>query len=159
MSAIVGSKIKIFVTNGDAIPSNRTHGKSNTGTYFISSLNNFEEYETFFDEFGVYYLDLKRIKEYEILFKALFFDRRNEYPGKMRDFEETCESLLLLSDNPRVRIGLRINGNRVFMRFRDNNGFVEMSLRSIIYSKLTSLVIEKNGSSFSFFPEVNLEYV
>ena len=159
MSAITSSRIKIYVTNGDAIASNRTRGKSNTGTYFISSLNNFAEFEPFFDEFGVYYLDLMKIKEYEILFKCLFFDRRDEYPGKMRDFEEMCESLLLLNDNPRIKICLRINDNRVFMKFCNNNGFVEMSLRNIIYSKITTLVIEKNGSFFSLFPEVNLEKI
>lgn len=159
MSAFLSKVMRVEVNGGDAVANNRTKGRSNTGTYFISSSKNFDEFKEFFEGINDYELDLKDLVEYKILFKTLFFSRRNEYPGKMRDFEETCDSLLLLEKNPHVKIGLRINDNRFFMRFINNNGFVEMSLRNIIYSQLTTLVIERYESKFSFYLDINLKEI
>ena len=47
MAAIKSKIMRVSVTNGDAINENRLKGKSNTGTYFICSTNQYDEFKEF----------------------------------------------------------------------------------------------------------------
>lgn len=150
--------VVIAVTGGDAISTNRLFGKSNTGTYFISSRKNWNEFSKFFNEEKpiLYRLDLKRIKTYKLCFREIFFDQRDLYSDKMKNFEEICSSLLLYEKDPIIKFELRINDTRIFLKFAENNNEVEYALRGIIYSNLTNLVFERNNGDYVFYLEVNL---
>lgn len=157
MSAKKLNSIVVAVTGGDAIATNRLSGKSNTGTYFISSKKNWREFSQFFNENEetMYTLDLKRIKAYKSSFIEMFFCKKDLYLDKMKNFENICDSLLLYRENPKIKFELRINDSRIFLKFADNNKEVEYALRGIIYSNLTNLVFVKENQIF--YLEVNFD--
>lgn len=157
MSAKKLNSIVVAVTGGDAIATNRLSGKSNTGTYFISSKKNWREFSQFFNESGetVYTLDLNRIKAYKATFIEMFFNKKDQYKDKMKNFENICDSLLLYCENPIIKFELRINDSRIFLKFVDNNKEVEYALRGIIYSNLTNLIFVKENAIF--YLEVNFD--
>lgn len=149
--------LKVAVTGGDAIDNNRLSGKSNTGTYFVCSSKDWEKFSRFFKDGMKYYLDIKQIPNYKILFKSLFFQYKEKYPDQMRHFEDICDSLMSYQNDPQVFIGLRNNDVRVFMKFIDNNREVEYAFRGILYSNLTNIVFEYKGDRCLIYPEVNIE--
>lgn len=157
MSAIKKEIVSVAVTGGDAIETNRLTGKSNTGTYFVSSIKNFGNFQDYFDSANTfeYELDLKKLQIYKQLFINNFFERRNAYLDKMKDFESTCDRLLLAMKNPKIKFTLRINDTRVFLKFFDNNGKIESMIRKIIYSDLTILTFEKNAQHSVFSLDIN----
>ena len=156
MSATKIESLIIDIKGGDCVDGNRIIGKSNTCTYFISSLKNYDNLSEFFDEKNVYNLDLKRVISYMLEFKEFFFKNAYLYPNKMLDFESYCKSLIKLGTNPTVKICLRINDTRVFMRFEDNSNYVVNALRHIVYGDISRFVIEKKSNhNFSIYPQVN----
>lgn len=155
MSAIKKEIVLVDVTRGDCLENNRKSGKSNTGTYFISSLKDYDRFKEYFLEEKNFVINLVKIKEYMILFKYCFANRLDEYIGKGLDFESFCNYLLSLKNNPKVEITLRINDSRVFMRFKDNSNVVVNAFRNLLYEDLTYICIEKNGELFEVYPIIN----
>ena len=155
MSAIKHECIYVDVTRGDCVEANRKGGKSNTGTYFISSINNFEDFSYYFSEDNLFKVDLKKVQIYKILFCNLFYWIRDEYNGKMNQFEEFCNYLLSLDDNPIVDISLRKNDTRVFMRFLDNVNNIVNCFRHLLYEDLSFICIEKREDVFYVYPVIN----
>ena len=159
MSAFLSKIMRVEVKSGDAIANNRIEGKSNTGTYFLCSLKDWERFEKFVpDEKQVkYLLDLNRIEIYKNVFSALFYKIRDRYPDKMRNFEPYCDSLCCYVDNPEVIFTTRKNDSRVFLKF-DNNckSDLEKQFRDILYADLSLIVFEllDNGTCL-IYPEVN----
>lgn len=149
--------MKVAVTGGDAIGNNRLTGKSNTGTYFICSNKDWDKFSRFFGDKIKYFLDVKKIQSYKILFMHKFFKFKDRYPDKMRHFEDICDSIMSYQNNPEVFVGIRNNDVRIFMKFIDNNREVEYALRGILYSNLSNLVFEHRGDKCMIYPEVNLE--
>lgn len=150
MSANKKELVYVAVTGGDAIANNRLSGKSNTGTYFICSFKNWDDFKEYFDRESVfsYYLDLKKIKTYKVCFIEMFFDRRKLYADEMKNFADICDSLILYNENPKIDFELRINDSRIFLKFANNQKEIEYALRNIIYSDLTLLVFDKESKSF-----------
>ena len=157
MSAKKYELIRIAVTNGDAKENNRLAGKSNTGTYFICSVKDFDVYHSFFQKDKSYYLDIKKVLSYKILFIECFFEFRALYPDGMRFFRDICDSLVRYNNNQEVFITIRQNDARVFMKFEDNNREVEYALRNILYSKLSNIVIENHNDYYLIYPEINYD--
>lgn len=159
MSAEKSEIIRISVTDGDAIETNRTAGKSNTGTYFVCSEKDWVKFEKFFpgNNSLEYRLDLRRIALYKSSFVSNFLSFKNNYSDKMRHFEDICDSLMAYFDNPIVKINTRKNDVRFFMKFDDNNREVERAVRGILYSKLSNLVFEMSDGVCWIYPEINLD--
>ena len=160
MSAIIYDAIKVAITDGDAIPSNRTQGKSNTGTYFLCSIKDWDFFKRFFpdDKPIIYSLCLKHLVSYKLSFINQFFHLRHLYNNNMDYFEDACDSLLNFKESIKVQFELRINDNRIFLKFKDNNDDVALLLRNIFYSKLTNIVFEIKKKSRIFYPEVNYDF-
>jgi len=159
MSAQKINGIVVAVTGGDAISTNRLSGKSNTGTYFISSKKDWPQFNNFFESGSptIYKLDLRRVRAYKHSFKEFFFKKKDLYPDKMKNFENICDSLLMYKANPEIKFELRVNDTRIFLKFVDNSNEIEYALRGIIYSNLTNIVFIKNKNENLFYPEINFE--
>lgn len=159
MSAFLSKIMRVEVKGGDAIANNRTEGKSNTGTYFLCSLKDWEKYEKFVPDDGSveYFIDLGKVQAYKNSFGAAFFGRRNSYPDKMRNFEAFCDSLCAFVVNPQVVFTTRKNDSRVFLKFDSNTkSEVEKQLRDILYADLSYLVFELvNKTTCLVYPEIN----
>ena len=159
MSAFLSKIMRVEVKGGDAIANNRIEGKSNTGTYFMCSLKDWEKFEKFVpdDDSVEYFIDLKRVQIYKYAFGGAFFDRRNNYPDKMRNFEAFCDSLCAFVVNPQVVFTTRKNDSRVFLKFDNNTKTeIEKQLRDILYADLSLLVFEKVGPNKCLvYPEIN----
>lgn len=160
MSANKANILTVAVTGGDAIATNRLSGKSNTGTYFISSKKDWPLYREFFNEDSptTYKLDLDRIKIYKSSFKEYFFNKRELYSDKMSNFENTCDSLLLCKKSLDIKFDLRINDTRIFLKFENNSNKVEYALRRIIYSNLTNLIFVRSEQGNTFYLEINFNF-
>jgi len=156
MSAIKPNLIKLLVTNGDAVADNRLKGRSNTGTYFICSENQFNEFEEFFKDNIIYFIDLEKVKQYEAVFNKYAFSLSEYYPDKMNGFNEYVKTLVSLNENPKVDIGIRVNGSRIFARFLNNENMVENSLRHILYGEFTYLIFELLGNNCYIYPSLDL---
>lgn len=50
MAATKTKVMRVSVTNGDALNENRIKGKSNTGTYFICSTNQYDDFKEFIEK-------------------------------------------------------------------------------------------------------------
>lgn len=155
MSAIKKEKVLIDVTRGDCLEPNRKSGKSNTGTYFISSLKDYDVYRVYFEDEQKFVINLEKIKEYMILFKNLFMNKMDEYIGKGLNFDLFCNYLLSLKRNPKVEITLRINDSRVFMRFKDNTNAVVNAFRNLLYEDLSHICIEKSNDLYEVYPVID----
>lgn len=155
MSAIKLNIMKVAVTNGDAIDENRKKGRSNTGTYFISSKVNFNNFSEFIDDSILYTIDVKKIQLYQTLFNNYFLKYKNDYPGKMNDFDLYCDSFYSMKDNPIIKISLRENDERVFLRFSDNNNLLVNSFRHILYGELSMIVFDLRNNKCIVYPEIN----
>ena len=159
MSAIKNERILIDVTRGDCVDANRKSGKSNTGTYFVSSVKNFDEFLSYFDDKNVYKFDLIKLNLYVELFKKFFLDLKDEYIGKMSEFDSFSSYLLSLPENPNVGIVLRKNDSRIFMRFEDNTLPVINAFRNMLYENLSYIAIEKKNIFYYVYPVINEEYI
>lgn len=155
MSAIKKEIILIDVTRGDCLEPNRKSGKSNTGTYFVSSIKDFDIYKDFIDDENVYFLNLDKVFEYSILFENLPSNCLDEYNGKGTKFGSYLNYLLSLNNNPKVFISLRINDSRVFMRFTNNGDSVVNAFRNLLYEDISKICIEKKGDQFEIYPYLN----
>lgn len=154
MSANKKKAIYIDVTRGDCVETNRKGGKSNTGTYFICSTKNFDDFDSFFDSNKSYQIDLNKIKTYKVLFDNFFMKFKDLYFGKMESFAMYINYLLSFNDFPLVKVELRINDSRVFMRFADNSDKIVNALRNILYEDLSLLVIEERNNKFLIYPAI-----
>ena len=152
MSAIKKELILIDVTRGDCLEANRKSGKSNTGTYFVSSLKDFDKFKDFLDDENTYELNLDKIYEYSILFKNLSENIMNDYNGKGIKFDSFANYLLSFKENQKVEITLRINDSRVFMRFKDNNNSIVSAFRNLLYEDLSMICLEKINGIIEVYP-------
>lgn len=155
MSAHKKEILLVDVTRGDCLEANRKAGKSNTGTYFLSSLKDYDNFEMFFDENNTYAFDLTLIQEYGILFSNLFKETVKKYNGKGEKFDSYINYLLSLGYNPKVNIMLRTNDSRVFLRFKDNSNVVVNAFRNLLYEDLSFIVIEKRKEIYYIYPIIN----
>ncbi len=161
MSAEKKELIYINVTNGDAVIENKKSGKSNTGTYFVSSLKDFDYFEDYLDSenFKTYTIDSKKVFEYKEAFKSFFMNDRNDFPDNMDSFEEYCNSLIE-NENPfKISIGLRINDSRVFMRFEENVDVVANVFRRILYPERSIICLERRGNNYFIYPIINSDLI
>lgn len=161
MAAGSSEIIRIAVTDGDAIETNRLSGKSNTGTYFICSKKDWPTFKKFFPNEKTlnYRLDIRRIKLYKTAFVDNFMSQKNKYPDQMKHFEDICDSLLSYIENPTIYIGTRNNDVRYFMKFESNIREVEFGVRGILYSKLSNIVLELRDDVCWVYPEINLSLI
>ena len=92
MAAKISKRIIIDVKNGDVfdemrlLKSNGEKGRSNTGTYFLCSEKDFLEYNYFFSKCKNYYLDINKIKEYQIVFWHFYNYKKDMYLDRMENF-------------------------------------------------------------------------
>jgi hypothetical protein len=159
MSAIKGSLIRIAVTNGDALPENRITGKSNTGSYFVSSTDQYEDFKPFCESPNGFIVSRERIIAYREVFLSIFSKDQNSYPGKMQDFNEYCYSLCSLDSDPIVKMSLRVNDSRVFLKFDDNLDPVVTAIRHILYGEVSQLIIEIVDGKRVIYPEIDFSKV
>ena len=159
MSAFKRNIIYVDVTRGDCVDNNRKSGKSNTGTYFICSTKNFDDFEHFFKETNVYKFAIDKVDIYRVLFNEFFMSLKDEYVGKMENFNSTCAYLSSLYDNPTVEVGLRKNDSRIFMKFEDNSEPHTSAFRNILYEDLSLIAIEEIDGVFFIYPVVNEKYI
>lgn len=159
MSALMEKKILVEVKSGDCVDENRKSGRSNTGTYFISSNKTFDEFSVYFKESNKYFLDLVKVEIYKIEFKHFFGKCKNQFVGKMENFDSCCEKLLNFKINQEVKIALRINDSRIFMRFENNSNEVVSLLRKILYEDISQIAIEKHDDHFLVYPIINKKMI
>ena len=159
MSAIKNKRIIIDVTRGDCVDDNRKSGKSNTGTYFISSLKNYDDFKEFFDENNKYVFNVLKIEIYNVLFEKYFMKYKEEYVGKMNNFTSYISYLLSLKVNPKTELTVRKNDSRVFMRFVDNTDKIVNAFRCILYEDLSLIVIENINGIFNVYPIINERFI
>lgn len=159
MAAIKSKIMRVNVTNGDAINENRLKGKSNTGTYFICSTNQYDEFKEFIEEFNCYLIDQNKVKEYLILFKEYFFKTKNLYIDKMANFENYCFSLINSEYETKVNTSIRINDSRYFLRFQNNEDIYVNSIRHILYGEISYLTFEIRDNNCYIYPEINMDKV
>ena len=155
MSAVNKTRMLIDVTRGDCVDDNRKNGKSNTGTYFVCSIKNFDEFEHFFQLTNKYKIDLVKVDIYKTLFKQYFFQYKDEYIGKMKSFDIYINYLISQSEFPCVDITTRKNDTRVFMKFVDNTKPIVNAFRHVLYEDLSFIVFEKRGETIYLYPEIN----
>lgn len=155
MGAKKVERLTIAVTNGDAIASNKTTGKSNTGTYFLCSEKNFENMKIFFEESIEYYFDLDKIFLYQIIVNSLKDKIKNNFVGQMKKFDECCNSFRGIVNNPKIFIDLRINDSRYFFRFKDNDNYFVDSFRHLLYADISNIIMELEGNKCKIYPEFN----
>lgn len=159
MSATTKLRIVIAVTRGDCVEENRKSGRSNTGTYFICSSKNFEEFSEYFAVSNKYQFDLKKIDIYKTLFKNYFLRYRDEYNGKMSKFDAFINYLISLNSNPELEISLRRNDSRIFMRFSNNADPVVNAFRHVLYEDLSLISIEKIDDICYVYPIINEKFI
>lgn len=153
MAARIPKMIRVAVTSGDAISSCKTSGKSNTGTYFISSLKDYDLFAEYLD-FSVnsYFLSAKKVDEYRILFKNKYWQNREKYSDQMGNFDKFCD-FLVKNGGHQIDFDNRNNDQRVFLKFQNNLEPVADAIRHILYAELSDLVIEENGEhSYLVYP-------
>lgn len=156
MSAIKKELIIIDVTRGDCLSENRISGKSNTGTYFVSSLKDFDKFEEFFAADNKYELNLSNVSIYNDIFMKYFYCFKDEYIGKMEKYTKKVNYLLNNVQDASIKITTRINDSRVFMRFVDNQNAVVDAFRNLLYENISRICIEKKeGNSFLIYPVIN----
>lgn len=155
MSASKRDIMIVDVTKGDCLESNRKNGKSNTGTYFISSLKNFTDFEKFFSENIKYKIEVAKTLEYCCFFNTYFLKYKDEYVGKMFEFSHFANVFSLLTYCPEVNIDLRVNDNRVFMKFKNNEGKLESSFRNLLYEDLSLICFERIDDIVYVYPVIN----
>ena len=155
MSSKISTVVKVKVKNGDALQNNRTHGSSNTGTYFFASGSEFDRIDNLLKNCNSYQIDPEKVKEYQILFKEYYFRFANKYPDNMRDFDNYCDTLIESCVDYEVGIGIRKNDNRYFLRFENNNDAVVNDFRHILYGDLTSIVLEFTDNICKIYPIIS----
>lgn len=155
MSAYKKETLIVDVTRGDCLEANRKSGKSNTGTYFLSSSKDFEKIKSYFNNNNIYLLDLNKIKEYGVLFKEFFINDLGNYNGKGLNFYEYLIYLLSLEDDQKVEIVLRINDTRVFMKFKNNTDVIVNAFRNLLYEDISKICLEKHNDFYYVYPVID----
>ena len=159
MSAITKEILVVDVTRGDCVEDNRKEGKSNTGTYFLCSIKNFDEIESYFNTSNIYKIDLFKVRIYKELFIQYFDSLKNEYIGKMSKFNTYADYILSCLEAPTVGVTLRKNDTRVFMRFVDNTNSIVSAFRHLLYEDLSKICIEKRNDIYFVYPEINESFI
>ena len=159
MAATKSKIMRVSVTNGDAINENRLKGKSNTGTYFICSTNQYDEFKEFFEDFDTCYVESNKVQEYLVLFKEYFFEKKNLYIDKMENFENYCSSLISTNFEPTIKISMRVNDSRYFLRFQNNEDVYVNAIRHVLYGEISFLTFEIKNNKCYIYPEVNMSKV
>ena len=158
MAAKTIQAIRVAVTRGDCFEDNRPDGSSNTGTYFVSSLKDWPEFEPFFQLDSKYYFSKKKIQIYKDTFGVICKKFQSVYPDKFSSLETYGVTFDGDEDfNHCCDIELRVNDSRVFMRFKDNSDLYVKAFRHILYSDLSVIVLEITDKGISVYPEVDLE--
>lgn len=155
MASKISFKVEIEVKNGDALSNNRTHGNSNTGTYFLASSTEFEKIYDLMKCCNSYQFDSDKIKEYKILFNTFMFDYSYMYLDKFESFNKYCEELLESCIDYEVSIKIRKNDNRYFLRFENNEDYVVEKFRHILYGDFTSIVLEFYKNKCKIYPVIS----
>jgi|GEM_PF-3212739 len=153
MSAIVKQTIRIGVTKGDAFPSNRIEGSSNTGTYFVSSKKDWPLFESYFIEGQKYYFDTKRIISYCASLPEVFKECCELMPDHYSSLKSYLKLFLQASLNPETKVVLRANDQRIFMKFEDNTRPLEDAFRHLLYGEISVVVLEKNDDGIAIYAE------
>lgn len=159
MSAIETHLIRIAVTNGDVLLENKPEGKSNTGTYFISSEKEYlDTFKNFIDDSGqrlvTYFLDIDRIKGYCSSFEVLVLPL-DEFKFARGTFESKADYFKNQKGYHEIVVSTRKNDSRVFLQLKNKEPIIE-ALRGILYSNISILVVEKiDDNNFSLYPEIN----
>ena len=163
MAGVISKILKVSVTNGDAVAENRLGGRSNTGTYFICSNTAvfFEKFGDFFQDGLIYRIDLDKIREYQLLLKHFIGDKKELYPDEMNSLNNYCSKLLEIKEPLVVGVDKRINDTRVFMKFENNDKYIEKCFRHILYAEISEIVFEiKDGANICFiYPLVNIKNI
>ena len=159
MAATISSKVSILVTNGDALPNNRKSGSSNSGTYFVCSSKDYDEFSKFFDEDRTYIILKEKIQNYKVLFMDYFFKYKDEYVGHMDHFESYCDSIITKNNKALLNVSTRWNDVRCFMKFKDNKEFITNAFRNILYGELSEIVLEIQDGKYYIYPEINKEKI
>lgn len=146
--------VRIAVKNGDAIPENRLKGKSNTGTYFLCSSNQYDEFKEFIDDELVCFIDHDRVKMYYYAFMQTFYLSKDQYVDKMYNFEQYCHSLYSSNIRHKIYLRYRINDSRYFIRFKENDNIYVNAFRHILYGDISYLVLEKRDNKYFIYPEL-----
>ena len=155
MGAKISTIVKVEVKNGDALPSNRTHGSSNTGTYFLASGSEFEKILKLIDSSTSFQFDFEKIKEYQVLFKEFFWKYSERYEDKLKNFDNYCSNVLSSCVNYEIKLKVRNNDSRYFLRFENNDDFVVNSFRHILYGDITCIVLEFYNNICKIYPIVS----
>lgn len=77
----------------------------------------------------------------------------------MQDFNEYCYSLCSLDSDPIVKMSLRVNDSRVFLKFDDNLDPVVTAIRHILYGEVSQLIIEIVDGKRVIYPEIDFSKV
>lgn len=160
MASKINNRIIVDVTNGDVFDEMRLSkddgkkGRSNTGTYFLCSLKNYDKYRYLFDQCKNFYLDINKIKEYQILFKHFYGNMKDKYLDKMSNFDNYCDQIYTANTTLISGMNFRINDHRYFLRFDDNNELLVKAFRHILYGDITQLVLDFVDDKCYIYPEI-----
>lgn len=158
MSAIRQNVVEVDVTHGDCVPENKlgTGSDAWTKTYFVCAVEDFQQYAGFIEKQQEvsYRINRKRVEAYRILVREKFKDRFSQYRGKGEKFEGNCSALTSQTDDPVVGISIRVNGDRVFMKFADGRDPNAHALREILFESISRLMLQEVGEQYEIYPVV-----
>ena len=149
--------IRVAVTRGDCFPDNRPDGTSNTGTYFICSMKDWDAFKPFFQSDCKYYFSTARTRIYMESLTAVAAKYKDVYPDKFASLKAYGKAFEEAAVNPSCEIAIRKNDVRVFMRFKDNSDVLVNAFRHLLYSELSLITLEMTQNGIAVYPEVDLE--
>ena len=155
MAAEKPNLIRIAVTGGDALPDNRVKGKSNTGTYFLCSEQDWETFKPFFKKGVEHFFDTTRIRAYCASFLEVFKNNAEAYPDRFASIADYGKFFSTGVLEKPTQVDLRINPPRIFMRFKDNSDPDVDAFRHLLYAPISSIVMELKEGKCLIYPDIN----
>lgn len=158
MSTIRLNLAEVEVKHGDCVPENKLGEGSNawTKSYFASAKDDFPSLKSFLDDNKEidYSINLKKVAVYKLIIERYFVQRFPLYKGKGTAFQQNCNFLLEQSENPIIKLSVRVNDERVFMKFADGRDQNVHALRELLFDEISTLILSEKDGVHEIYPSI-----
>lgn len=158
MSTIRLNLAEVEVKHGDCVPENKLGEGSNawTKSYFASAKDDFPSLKSFLDDNKEidYSINLKKVAVYKLIIERYFVQRFPLYKGKGVAFQKNCKFLLEQSENPIIKLSVRVNDERVFMKFADGRDQNVHALRELLFDEISTLILSEKDGVHEIYPSI-----
>jgi hypothetical protein len=76
------------------------------------------------------------------------------YKGKGAAFQQNCKFLLEQSENPIIKLSVRVNDERVFMKFADGRDQNVHALRELLFDEISTLILSEKDGVHEIYPSI-----